>query len=154
MSRRTAYTRAMSLWSGLERRYMRFHEALYVLTDGRVGHRLIGVPTLLLRTKGKRTGLPRTAALVYARDGDGYVLVASNHGYDRPPGWFVNLEAEARVSVQVGRVRTDGIAAVVSAGDPDYGRLWKLVNRTNHDRYDGYQSKTARPIPLVVIRPA
>ena len=143
----------MSLWAGIERRFMQFHEALYVRTDGRVGHRLIGVPTLLLRTNGRRTGLPRTAALVYAQDGGCYVLVASNHGYDRPPGWFVNLQADARVTVQVGRVWVVGIAAVVSEEDPDYERLWKLVNLTNHDRYDRYQSRTARPIPLVVVRP-
>ena len=133
---------------------MQLHEALYIRTDGRVGHRMIGVPTLLLRTKGRRSGLPRTAALFYARDGDCFVLVASNHGYDRPPGWFVNLEADAHVQVQVGRVRTDGIAAAVAENDPDYGRLWKLVNKANHDRYDAYQSKTSRPIPLVVVRPA
>ena len=144
----------MSLATSLERRFMQLHEALYIRTDGRVGHRMIGVPTLLLRTKGRRSGLPRTAALFYARDGDCFVLVASNHGYDRPPAWFVNLEADAHVQVQVGRVRTDGIAAAVAENDPDYGRLWKLVNKTNHGRYDAYQSKTSRPIPLVVVRPA
>jgi deazaflavin-dependent oxidoreductase (nitroreductase family) len=140
--------------TGIERRFLKFHEALYIRTDGRLGHRLIGVPTLLLRTKGNRSGLTRTAALIYARDGDGYVLVASNHGYDRAPGWFLNIQAEPRVGVQLGKVRMVGVAAVVAAGDPDYPRLWALVNRGNHGRYDGYQSKTSRLIPLVVIRPA
>jgi deazaflavin-dependent oxidoreductase (nitroreductase family) len=144
----------MSIGSSLEAGFLRFHEALYVRTDGRVGHRLIGVPSLLLRTTGRKTGLTRTAALIYGRDGNGYVLVASNHGYDRPPAWFVNLQADPHVSVQVGRVRVDGTATIVSAGDPDYERLWKLVNLSNHGRYEGYQSKTSRPIPLVVVRPA
>jgi F420H(2)-dependent quinone reductase len=132
---------------------MALHERLYILTDGRVGRRLLGIPTLLLRTTGRRSGLVRTAALVYAVDGASYVLVASNHGYDRPPGWFVNLQADPHVEVQVARSRTNGVASVVAAGDPDYARLWKLVNDTNHNRYDGYQAHTSRPIPLVVIRP-
>ena len=133
---------------------MRLHEALYVRTDGRVGHRMIGVPTLLLRTTGRRTGQTRVSALVYARDGDRLVMVASNHGFDREPAWFFNLQADPRVNVQVGRARLDGIASIVEAGDPEYGRYWTLVNKTNHGRYDAYQTKTARPIPLVVVRPA
>jgi deazaflavin-dependent oxidoreductase (nitroreductase family) len=144
----------MGLLARAERGFMRFHEALYIRTDGRVGRRMIGVPTLLLRTTGRRSGLPRTAALVYAEDGDRYVMVASNHGWDRPPAWFVNLQAEPRVGVQVGRVRMDGVASVVGSDDPDYSRLWRLVNAVNHDRYDAYQSKTTRPIPLVVVRSA
>ena len=74
----------MGLLSRAERGFMRLHEAIYIRTDGRVGRRMIGVPTLLLRTTGRRSGLPRTVALVYAEDGDCYVLVASNHGWDRP----------------------------------------------------------------------
>jgi deazaflavin-dependent oxidoreductase (nitroreductase family) len=144
----------MSIGSSLEAGFLRLHEALYVRTDGRIGHRLIGVPSLLLRTTGRKTGLTRTAALIYGRDGDGYVLVASNHGYDRPPAWFVNLQADRHVSVQVARARIDGTATIVSAGDPDYERLWKLVNLSNRGRYEAYQSKTSRPIPLVVVRPA
>ena len=140
--------------TGFERGAMALHEKLYIRTDGRVGRRLLGIPTLLLRTTGRRSGLVRAAALVYAADGSSYVLVASNHGYDRPPGWFVNLQADPHVEVQVGRTHTPGVASVVAAGDPDYARLWKLVNKTNHDRYDGYQALTSRPIPLVVVRPA
>ena len=144
----------MGLLARAESGFMRLHEALYIRTDGRVGRRMIGVPTLLLRTTGRRSGLPRTAALVYAEESDRYILVASNHGWDRPPAWFVNLQAQPRVNVQVGRVHMDGVASVVTSDDPDYLRLWGLVNAANHDRYDGYQSKTIRPIPLVVVRPS
>ena len=144
----------MGLLARAESGFMRIHEAIYIRTDGRVGRRIIGVPTLLLRTTGRRSGLPRTAALVYAEDGDRYVLVASNHGWDRPPAWFVNLQAQPRVNVRVGRVRMDGVASVVASDDPDYSRLWGLVNAVNHDRYDGYQAKTTRPIPLVVVLPS
>ena len=67
---------------------LRVHEKLYVATDGRVGHRLLGVPTLLLRTTGRRSGVTRTNALVYARDGAGYLVVASKGALiSRRPGF-------------------------------------------------------------------
>ena len=66
----------------------RVHAELYERTDGRVGHNMIGVPTLLLRTTGRKSGATRTNALVYARDGDAYLLVASNGGSDRNPAWL------------------------------------------------------------------
>ena len=65
---------------------LRLHQAIYERTDGRLGHRTIGVPTLLLRTTGRRSGATRTNGLVYARDGDAYLVVASNGGADREPG--------------------------------------------------------------------
>jgi deazaflavin-dependent oxidoreductase (nitroreductase family) len=133
---------------------LRLHQRLYELSDGRVGHRLIGVPTLLLRTTGRRSGTIRTNALVYARDGDDYLLVASNGGADRDPAWLHNLRADPNVEIQVGRERRRGVARVVDPPDPDYERLWKIVNDNNHDRYTAYQAKTARPIPVVVVTPS
>ncbi len=127
------------------------HQRLYERTDGRIGHKLIGVPSLLLRTTGRRTGQERTSALVYARDGDSYVLVASNGGSDRPPGWLFNIEANDAVEIQVGRKRSPAVAAIVTADDASYARLWKLVNDRNFGRYDRYQTKTERRIPLVVV---
>jgi deazaflavin-dependent oxidoreductase (nitroreductase family) len=130
------------------------HQWLYERSDGRIGHRLIGVPTALLRTTGRRTGQVRTSALVYARDGADYLVVASNGGSDRPPAWLLNIEAEPKVEFQVGRNRIPASARAVTADDPDYQRLWKLVNDNNHRRYDGYQAKTSRKIPIVVVMPA
>lgn len=130
------------------------HQRLYERTDGRIGHRMIGVPCLLLRTTGRRTGQTRTSALVYARDGQDYVLVASNGGSDRAPGWLFNIEARPEVEIQVGRRRIPATARVVPATDPSYPRLWKLVNDRNFGRYDRYQTKTERPIPLVAATPA
>lgn len=63
---------------GVTSQVLRFHEQLYKRTDGRVGHHMVGVPTLLLRTTGRRSGATRTNGLVYARDGDDYLVVASN----------------------------------------------------------------------------
>ena len=132
---------------------LRFHEALYKGTDGFVGHRMIGVPTLLLRTTGRRSGQTRTNSLVYARDGADYLVVASNGGAERPPAWLFNLTAEPKVEIQVGRKRDPGTARVIASGDPDYERVWQLVNANNHDRFSAYQQKTERPIPVVALTP-
>jgi deazaflavin-dependent oxidoreductase (nitroreductase family) len=133
---------------------LKLHEALYERSDGRVGHRMLGVPTLLLRSTGRRSGAARCNALVYARDGASYVLVASNGGSDKSPGWLFNVRAEPAVAIQVGRERTPASARVLGPEDEDYGRLWRLVNENNKGRYDAYQRQTARPIPLVVVTPA
>lgn len=135
-------------------RLLHIHQAIYEVTNGRVGHRLLGVPCLLLRTTGRRTGRSRTSALVYARDGEDYLVVGSLGGAHRAPGWLHNVRARPQVGVQVGRDRFPAVAAVVERGDDDYRRLWRLVNETNHGRYDRYQAKTSRPIPVVRLTPA
>ena len=140
----------MSLFSTV----LRVHEKLYKASDVRVGHRMLGVTTLLLRTTGRRSGVTRTNGLVYARDGADYLVVASKGGSDQPPAWLLNLEAKPEVEIQVGRDRQEAAARVVGSSDPDYARLWKIVNENNGDRYTAYQSETSRPIPVVVITPA
>ena len=136
---------------GITSLVLRVHERLYKQTDGRVGHGMLGVSTLLLRTTGRRSGATRTNALVYARDGDDCLVVASNGGADRAPGWLHNLRARPDVEIQLGRDRRSARARVVEPSDPDYERLWKIVNENNRDRYSGYQKLTARPIPVVVL---
>jgi deazaflavin-dependent oxidoreductase (nitroreductase family) len=133
---------------------LRVHEKLYKATDGRIGHRLLGVPTLLLRTTGRRSGVTRTNGLVYAADGADYLVVPSNGGADQPPAWLFNLKAKPEVEVQIGRERQKGNGRVVDPSDPDYARLWKIVNENNGDRYTAYQSETSRPIPVVAITPS
>jgi deazaflavin-dependent oxidoreductase (nitroreductase family) len=132
---------------------LRVHEAIYERTDGRVGHKMIGVPCLLLRTTGRRSGQTRCNALVYARDGDDYLVVASNGGADKAPGWYFNLRDKPEVEVQVERDRRPAVARILQPGEPDYDRLWKIVNDNNHDRYNGYKQKTSRPIPIVALTP-
>ena len=131
--------------------FLRLHEEIYTRTDGRIGHRMIGVPTLLLRTTGRRSGAIRTNALVYARDGNDYLVVASNGGADRPPAWLLNLEANPAVELQIGRERRPGTAQVIHPADPRYERLWQIVNANNHDRYSAYQRNTKRPIPVIAV---
>jgi F420H(2)-dependent quinone reductase len=130
------------------------HEKVYKATDGRVGHRVLGVPCLLLRTEGRRSGATRTNGLVYASDGDDYVVVASKGGDPKHPAWLHNLKANPEVEVQIGRDREKRRARVVEPSDPDYDRLWKLANENNGDRYTAYQGKTDRSIPVVVLTPA
>jgi deazaflavin-dependent oxidoreductase (nitroreductase family) len=132
---------------------LRVHERIYVATDGRIGHRLLGVPTLLLRTTGRRSGATRTNGLVYADDGEDHLVVASKGGADQPPAWLLNLEAKPEVEIQIGRERRKAASRVLRPSDPDYERLWKIVNENNGDRYTAYQEATSRPIPVVVISP-
>ncbi len=133
---------------------LRLHQWLYVATRGWIGHRLIGVPALLLRTVGRRTGRQRINALVYAMDGPSFVVVGSNGGRDRSPGWFFNALARPQVELQIAQQRLTAQARAVERGDPDYDRLWALVNANNHRRYERYQLRTSRPIPLLVLTPA
>ena len=133
---------------------LRVHDAIYQGTDGRIGHGMIGVPTLLLRTTGRRSGAMRTNSLVYARDGDDYLVVASKGGADEAPGWLHNVRANPDVEVQIGRERRPATARIVEPSDPDYERLWQIVNENNRDRYRGYQKLTSRPIPVIAITPA
>ena len=138
----------------IARAFLRLHQAVYERTDGRLGHRLLGVPSLILRTTGRRTGRTRAAVLSYGSDPDGLVVVASNGGEDQPPAWLHNVRANPEVSIQVGRKRTAARARIVESGDADYPRLWRLVNEVNHGRYDAYQLRTTRSIALVVLAPA
>jgi deazaflavin-dependent oxidoreductase (nitroreductase family) len=133
---------------------LRVHERLYVASDGRVGHKMLGVPTLLLRTTGRRSGATRTNGLVYARDGGDYLVVASNGGADRAPAWLHNLQADPAIEIQIGRERQPASARVIDPSGPDYERLWAIVNENNQDRYRAYQEKTARPIPVVALTPS
>jgi deazaflavin-dependent oxidoreductase (nitroreductase family) len=132
---------------------LRFHHWIYARSDGRIGPGMIGTWTLLLRTVGRRSGQPRSTALVFARDGDRIIVAASNDGKEHAPAWFHNLRSQRDVEVQVGREHFSGSATVIESTHVDYPRLWDLMNRTNNGRYDAYQSKTSRSIPLVAIVP-
>jgi deazaflavin-dependent oxidoreductase (nitroreductase family) len=144
----------MSIADDIFHTVLRVHERLYVASDGRVGHRLLGVPSLLLRTTGRRSGEIRTNGLVYARDGERYLVVPSNGGARRAPGWFHNLSSNPDVEFQIGRERRPATAAIVGKDDPDFTRLWQAVNDNNGNRYTEYQSRTEREIPVVALTPA
>ena len=130
----------------------RLHNTVYQRTNGWVGHRLLVLPSLLLHTVGAKTGKPRTTSLTYARDGDDYLVVASNGGAPRSPGWYHNLKANPNAEINVGPRRLAVTAQPVLPGDPDRERLWKIVTKYNK-AYDNYQKRTSRPIPIVRLTP-
>jgi deazaflavin-dependent oxidoreductase (nitroreductase family) len=134
--------------------FLRLQQWVYIRTDGRLGHGMSGVSTLLLRTTGRRSGATRTNGLVYARDGDSYLVVASNGGSDRAPAWLHNLWANPEVGIQVRRERLTCTARVIEPSDRDHERFWRAVNDNNRDRYTAYQQKTARPIPVIELKPS
>ena len=134
--------------------FVRVHDAVYQGTQGWIGHRIPGAPnSLLLHTTGAKTGWARTNSLSYARDGKDYLVVASNGGDKRAPGWYHNLKASPHVDINVGPRRIAVTAEAVLPGNPDYDRLWRIVNGNNANRYTGYQARTSRPIPVVRLRP-
>src|SRR6266545_2577096 len=92
--------------------YLLLHQRVYRLTDGAIGRHVGGRPALMLHTVGRKTGKPRTTALTYAKDGDDYLIVASYGGSPQHPAWFLNLQANPRVEVQVGRQRRPATARI------------------------------------------
>jgi deazaflavin-dependent oxidoreductase (nitroreductase family) len=125
------------------------HVRRYVASNGSDGHEWQeGVPTLLLTTRGKKTGVARRTALIYARDRDGYVVAASYGGSPTHPDWYLNLESDPHVVLQVGDERFPARAR--SDTPVDRGHLWALMTAVWPD-YDQYAAKTTREIPLVVF---
>ena len=130
---------------------LRIHDTVYRKTNGWIGHRTLFIPSLLLHTVGAKTGQARTTSLTYARDGDDYLIVASKSGDPKAPGWYHNLRKNPTVEINVGPRRFAVTARPVLPDDPDYSRLWQIVNKNNSNRYTEYQKKTSRPIPVVVL---
>ena len=126
----------------------RRHVERYRETDGEVGHEWHGTQTLLLTTTGHKSGEQRTTPLIYAPAGDAYTVVASNGGSPDPPSWFVNLEADPEVEVQV---RGDRFRARArTATSEEKPEMWKTMVG-EWPAYDEYQTKTDREIPVVVL---
>jgi deazaflavin-dependent oxidoreductase (nitroreductase family) len=127
------------------------HTALYRATRGLVGHRLPGIGrVLLLDHVGAKSGTHRTTPLVYFDDGANLVIVASKGGHPRNPAWFHNLVANPETAVQVGSERRTVRARV--ADPEEHERLWPMAVDT-YSGYAGYQKKTKREIPLVILEP-
>jgi deazaflavin-dependent oxidoreductase (nitroreductase family) len=130
-------------------RLMAGHAAIYKATNGRIGHRVPGLPPMLLLDHvGAKSGVKRTSPLLYIEDGDDIVIVASKGGYPQHPAWFHNLRANPDTEVQVGRERRRVHARVASA--EERSRLWpKAVDA--YSSYADYQRKAPREIPMVIL---
>lgn len=127
------------------------HVQTYRETNGERGYEWNGTTILLLGTVGRKSGEPRTHALIYrdypARPGS-YLVVASKGGADTPPAWFLNLLDNPEVTVQIKGDVFKALARVATAEEKP--ALWEHMTQVWPD-YDDYQKKTSRPIPIVVL---
>jgi deazaflavin-dependent oxidoreductase (nitroreductase family) len=129
--------------------FAREHIERYVATNGEDGHLWNGVPTLLITTTGAKTGRRIRQALIYGRsEAGGYVVVASKGGAPTHPGWFFNLQANPKVTVQVGAEVFEAVPRVAEGAER--AALWTQMNGI-WPPYDEYQTKTDRVIPVVVL---
>lgn len=135
----------------LLRRMAKVHTGAYRATGGLIGHRVPGLPQMLLLDHvGAKSGQKRTMPLVYARDGEDLVLVASKGGHPKNPAWFHNLKANPDTTVQVGS-ETRRVHARVAAPE-ERERLWAKADAEWSD-FKTYRARTDREIPLVVLEP-
>jgi deazaflavin-dependent oxidoreductase (nitroreductase family) len=124
------------------------HIRSYVETGGENGHLFMGFPTLLLTTRGRRSGKLRRTPLIYGQDGDRYLLVASNAGSVHHPAWYLNVTAHPEVTVQV---RADTFTARARTATAEERRLLWPTMAAIFPRYDTYQAQTDRELPLVIL---
>ena len=124
------------------------HVDRYRATDGEEGHEWRGTQTLLLTTTGRKSGEDRTTPLIYGRSGEDYLVVASKGGSPEAPAWYLNLEANPEVSVQVKGDRFKARARTATAEEKP--AMWRTMT-AEWPAYDDYQSKTDREIPVVVL---
>jgi deazaflavin-dependent oxidoreductase (nitroreductase family) len=130
--------------------FARAHIWAYEHTDGIVGSRLLWFPAALVTTTGRKSGVPRTTPTLYLRDGDRVILPASFGGRDADPAWYLNLQSNPKVQVQI---RGDHLEMVArDATEEERKRLWpKLIKM--YPPYRNYREATDRVIPLVVCEP-
>jgi deazaflavin-dependent oxidoreductase (nitroreductase family) len=128
------------------------HRLLVAVTRGRAGYEFGGMPVVELTTIGRRSGEPRTVLLTSPlRDGEGYVVVASRGGDDQHPAWFLNLRDRPEVEVAIkGGERRPMLARIASA--EERATMWPQI-AGRYRNYAGYQKRTQREIPLVVLEP-
>jgi deazaflavin-dependent oxidoreductase (nitroreductase family) len=128
------------------------HIDSYVATDGAEGYEWRnGTTILLLTTKGRKSGRSYTHPLIYRDHGDDYLIVASKGGADAPPSWYLNLQADPDVEVQI---KGERFSAHARAATPEERpEMWASMTQVWPD-YDGYQKKTSREIAIVVLERA
>ena len=127
------------------------HTRIYRATNGVIGHRFPGAPpALLLDHVGAKSAIRRTTPLVYVKDGGDVVIVASKGGHPRHPAWYHNLRAHPDTTVQIGAAQIAVHARVATPRERE--RLWPKVVAA-YGGYRGYQQRTDREIPLVILEP-
>lgn len=128
------------------------HRAMLKVSFGRVGWNVANMPVLELTTTGRKSGLPRSVMLTSPlQEGTTYVVVASRGGDDKAPAWLFNIEAEPAVEVVVNGKHKQQMTARVATAE-ERARMWPLVI-ADHKNYEGYQKRTDRKIPLILLEP-
>jgi F420H(2)-dependent quinone reductase len=135
---------------GLTRRLAAAHGALVRRTRGRLFGSWFGAPILVLETRGRRTGRPRTTPLVYLPHGGGFAVVPANAGADRPPAWWLNLQAAGEGHVLLGGRRQRITPSIAEAGEHE--PLWQRLAAVAP--VDHYQRRSRRALPVVILEPA
>jgi len=130
--------------------WVRKHIEEYVESDGKQGHQWRGLPTLLLTTRGRKSGKLRRTALIYGREGKNYLLVASNGGAANDPSWYLNLVENPEIEIQVGADKMKAHARIATPNEKP--PLWQVMSKI-FPQYDTYQAKASREIPLVIVEP-
>jgi deazaflavin-dependent oxidoreductase (nitroreductase family) len=129
------------------------HRVALRLTGGRFGWNLLGMPVVELTTTGRKSGQPRSVMLTSPlQEGSTFVVVASRGGDDNPPAWLLNIEASGDVQVATNGGEPQPYRARVATAD-ERARMWPRLT-ADHKNYAGYQKKTSREIPLVLLTPA
>ena len=144
-----AELRSMPAMNLFQRLFVPFHVLVYRLSGGRLLGRLGGLPVLLLTTTGRRSGKRRTMPLLFLEEDGALVVVASAAGAPRNPAWYGNLVANATVEVHTRDGRREMLAE--TAADEDRQRLYDRFKAAS-DQYAGYETKTDRQIPIVLLR--
>ncbi len=132
------------------RRWSSVHARLYEMTGGRLGSRLVDNDMLLMTTTGRETGRDHTVPLLYLKDGERLVVIASYGGRPSHPDWFRNLLVDPLVWVRIGGRTIETVARV--AEPEEHGVWWPRVVEAYSD-YAVYQTRTDRLIPIVFLEP-
>lgn len=130
--------------------FMKVQVLVFRMTHGKGMAFMRGMPILLLNSIGRKTGKHRTTPLMYLRDGDNFVIIASNNGRDKHPSWYYNIKNSDQVELEIPGKRIKASPAVASEAEKE--KLWsRLIAMAPF--YEGYRKSTNRSIPLIVLRP-
>jgi deazaflavin-dependent oxidoreductase (nitroreductase family) len=146
-----AYSRlSMSMPAGMLRALGKLNVPVYRLTRGRLMGTIGKAPVLLLTSTGRRSGQPRTAPVLYLRDGERVIVIGSNAGNTRAPAWSFNLKANPEAEVQIGGERRL-VRARLAEGE-ERAELWRKMN-AQYAGFEDYSERTSRDIGVFVLEP-
>ncbi len=136
-----------SIGQRLQRLFTQAHVSVYRSTGGKVGG---GEHLLILTTTGRKSGVARSTPLFFFRDGDHYIIIASNGGAPKHPTWWLNLQGNPQAKIQVG---PQVIPVTSQQADPEERkRLWAIIAE-NYKNFVGYQKRAPREIPVIILTP-